>query len=325
MAFFNREEDLDGIAKSFAKNQNMNEEEIRQKMHTNPTGWKKDLDSWSAANSKHKDRFNPEVGGKVDEKNMRKLKGYKKSIIPDRMRRESEVDRLYSMHAVDTARDNGQSLYGRGASGGWGETQKQAKSATFSQKFSNLARHVNPLGGSSRESLGSSIGFAGRDAKILASKGSKMEALGARVLTPGFGAFMAYSALSSEDPFAEYTAGIVGGAAVQQGWRVGKALGNFTPGASHLARISMGTGMAVAATTIGVGAVLAQNDLFSNESFIGKQAKKLHRKETFNMYNDTEQSLTMRQAGLRKLSSSHLNNREQLLGNEAGILRNSQV
>ena len=81
-------------------------------------------------------------------------------------------------------------------------------------------------------------------------------------------------------------------------------------------RQKVSAGLAVAGTAL-VGGV---RDIMSNESSIRKFAKNVSTKELTVGQQNTNQSITARQASLQKLAKSGLNDRGLLIGNEASIL-----
>lgn len=313
--------------------------DIDQIIRNNPRSYADELDKKAMANVSHPDRHRPEVRDNLSQKNMRNIKGITPSIggiplggvVSDRVPfiggtyqgLTSDVDRFTKMVSLDQDKKTGARLHGRGAESGYGHTIAQAKMASRSTRAMDFVRHLNPLGGSSMESYKMAMGFTGRDSRILAAKGNFMENINRRAIGPAVGLFMATGALESDDPLTEYAAGVLAGAGVQQGWRAGKSFANVL-GPTHTRRIGFGLLGGATMAAVGAGVVLGQADMFKNDSFIAKQAKSAYSRESFSSLKDTQASLTMRQAGLEKLSSSYLNNRQQLLGNEASVLRNSQ-
>ena len=311
---------LDRKANSFSKAHGMNPLEIKEMMLNNPNNYEAELDRLSTSNITHKDRYKKGVAENIDQNKMRNLGGMKSPILG----LQSDVNRYTQMLSTDFDKSIGHNLYGRGVESGYGHTLAQAKMASRGARLADLANNLNPLGASARESFMMSMGFTGRDSRILAAKGGLMENMNRKLLAPAFGIFMAAGAIDSDTPLTDYATGIAVGAGAQQGWRAGKSFANnFGP--THLKRLGFGGLGAITMAAVPAAAILGQSDLFKNDSFIAKKAKSVYSRESFSSLQDTQASLTMRRAGLEKLSSSYLNNRQQLLGNEASILRNSQI
>ena len=333
---------LDRKANSFAKAHGMNPLEIKEMMLNNPEGYKQELDRLATSNINHPDRFQAGVAENLDQKGMSNLGGMKRYAIPlpnaiskrlpENFKNtqiwggmQSDVNRYTQMLSNDFNKSIGYNLHGKGVESGYGHTLAQAKMATKGAQLADFGRNLMPLGASARESFLMSMGFTGRDSKLLAAKsGGIMENLNRRVLAPAFGLFMAAGAADSDTPLADYATGVTVGAGLQQGWRAGKSFGNVL-GPSHLKRLGFGGLGAAAMAAAPAAVILGQSDMFKNDSFVAKKAKSVYSRESFAMTQDTQASLTMRRAGLEKLSSSYLNNRQQLLGNEASILRGSQI
>lgn len=322
------------MAKTFSKAHGFKEEEILDILRDNPNNYKQELDRKAFSNITDPVRYRAGMEDKLTTNNMRNLGGMPPKLfgtIPlgtningKAYGIKSDVDRFAQMVDKDFEKSIGHSLHGRGVTTGYGHTKAQAAMASRGTRVADFMGHMNPLGASSRDSIMTSMGFAGRDSRILAAKGNFMESMNRRVLGPAFGMYMAASSLQSDSPLTEYATGVAVGAGLQQGWRAGKSFGNIIS-ASHKFRIAGGLVGGGLAAAVPAALIMGHADMFKNDSFIAKQAKQIYSRETFASSRDTQTSLTMRQAGLEKLSSSYLNNRQQLLGNEASILKNSQA
>lgn len=315
----------DKDSKVFGRSHNYDPAQIKEIMASNqqtPGVWQNDLDRKVMANSNNPKRYRADVLDKLDTTGMRNFAA-------------GDVNRYVNMVAADFDKDKGRNLAARGESSAFGHSLKQANTASFGQKALSLGNHLLPFGASSRDAVLTTMGFSSRDSKILAAKGSMMEKINRRVLAPAFGLSMLYAATDSEDPGTDYATSVAAGAGLIQGWRVGRDLGNFggVPlvgkagwnKATHFRRLSRGLAGAALGAAIPTMAIAGQAAMFKNDSFVGKSAKKAYSREMNGSLKETRESLTMRQAGLEKLSSSYLNNRQQLLGNEASILRNAQM
>ena len=227
--------------------------------------------------------------------------------------------------AVDQAenqanKDQGKGLGRFSSEGGYGHSLAQAKVASTGEKLGTFLSHANIFGGSSRESLLNNLGILTADQKVQLAKAGGFNKLLTKTMTGGAGLFIAYSALQSDDPGNELIASTAAGWGIMQGWRVGKSFGSVLH-ASHVSRVGFGAVGSVGTAAIGYGAVKSFADLTSNESVIVDYLKSTTSREVFAKSRDSDLSLTLRQAAMQKLSASSLNNRGQLLGNEAQILR----
>lgn len=300
----------DDFIKRAARNHGMSQADIRD-MIKNNDNWESLLDkqAFNKAKGGIKNRALEEAGD-IDLNNMRHLNS-------------KGIDKFVNMQANDKAKKTGERLYGYGEKTGWGSTVAQAKQASFGTRLKTFVGHANPFGASSRASFADGVGSTGANTRALAAKGSKMSKFNRRVLMPGVAAFTAYDALQSEDPLTSYGTFAAGSWGLQQGWRVGKA-GADVISPSLLTRVPLGGMAAIGSAAVAGGGIWALGDLTKNDSSITKKAKSLYARETMASNKATNESLTMRSAALNKLSSSSLNNRQQLLGNEANILKNAQ-
>lgn len=321
------------MAKTFSKAHGYKESEILDILRDNPKNIDQALDNKAFANITDPVRYRAGMEDKLTSHNMRNLGGMPPKLlgVPLGTSRngksigmKSDVNRFAQMVDKDFEKSIGHSLHGRGVTTGYGHSKAQAAMASRGTRIADFMGHMNPLGASSRDSIMTSMGFAGRDSRILAAKGNFMESMNRRVLGPAFGMYMAATALQSDAPLTEYATGVAVGAGLQQGWRAGKSFGNIIS-ATHKFRIAGGLVGGGLAAAVPAALIMGHADMFKNDSFIAKQAKQIYSRETFASSRETQTSLTMRQAGLEKLSSSYLNNRQQLLGNEASILKNSQA
>ena len=328
------------ISKRFSKAHGFKKEEVDEVIKSNPNNFNKKLDRMAFSNITNPIRFKEELTDKLTSTNMRNLGGMIPRIgIPGtsasvplgktlsnglHIGMKSDVDRFAKMVETDYNKKLGVSLNGRGVTSGFSATRAEVANASRGVRASNFLSHMNPFGASARESVMTSMGFTGRDSRILAAKGNMMESFSRRALAPAFGIMMAADAMNSDTPLASYATGIAVGTGLQQGWRAGKA-GASIISTAHKARLAGGAIGAGIMAAIPAAAIMGQADLLNNDSFVAKQAKKAYTRETYAMGRETQTSLTMRQAGLEKLSSSYLNNRQQLLGNEAAILKNAQL
>lgn len=299
----------DKYIKRFAKNHGLSQSDVRDLIRDNPTNWESVLDT--KAFSSAAGRLGEDAMKGIDPKNMRHLT-------------EDGVKRYAKMTGVDAKKDKGLGLTGYGAKTGFGNSIDQVNKASRGQRWAKVAEAANPFGAPSRSALSDSVGWSGGNTKALAAKGSLMNKISRRVLLPGAGLITAYDALQSEDPLNNFATVSAGGWGLQYGYGLGKAVTDATIGPSKIGRLVGGGGLAVAGAAAAAGTMWAIGDMGKNDSTMTKKAKTFYKRETFAASKDTQETLTMRRAALNKLSSSSLNNRGQLLGNEANILKNAQ-
>lgn len=320
---FNKEQERK--IKKFSKVNDMTPDFVRTAAETSGTSLNNTLDSLAYSVSKSPFKHNAEVRDLTNTSGMRNL--------------TQDQSRLYlNSVAQGLAKDSGKGpdklskLYGWSEKNGWHHTVAQARTASYGQRLLDFTRQVNPFGGSAAESWLTSAGFSGKHGKMLAAKNGGMAAFSHRFMLPATGIATGLYALSSEDPLNNYASTVAMGAGLQQGWRIGKSAANVIGiGTSENKLIANGSRIlgggigAVSMAAVGFGAIWAAGDATKTDSEITKMAKKFSKTEQMVSTYDRQTALTMRQAGLQKLSSSYLNNRQQLLGNEALVLKNMQM
>lgn len=300
----------------FAKMNNLPISQVEESIK-NSSNWKLSLDTLALQQSKKVQRpgllsGTNYISDDLDVKGMR-------NMTP------KDIRSYGKMEYIGKAKEAGTTGYGFSNKGGWGLSVKDANNLSRGEKVKTFARHLNPLGASSMNTLGESVGVTGQNTKALAAKGSLMSKASRRVLYPAFAGLTAYSAFNSEDPLNEFATTVGTMYGMQQGWRIGKSGADaFIPGkSSHFKRIPIGLAGAAAGAAIVGGGIAALGDLGKNDSAITKRVKQFQKRDLYAGIRDTQQSLTLRRSALDKLSSSSLNNRGQLLGNEAAILKNA--
>lgn len=144
--------------------------------------------------------------------------------------------------------------------------------------------------------------------------------------TAAQGLGLAWVTATSEDPITEGVATYLSSTVLQGGWQAGKAWGSVLATkkapkfVKHGLRVGLGA-TAVVPAALTYGAVKLAGDLFKADSTAVDFVRKLGSQEARHQIQETRATATMRQAALQKLSSSSLNNRGQLLGNEALALK----
>lgn len=194
----------------------------------------------------------------------------------------------------------------------WGYMARTTAEAAFSPSWL--------FTGAGRDMMLSNMGVLTKSTKAqMAQSGMVSKTfLGLGMAAGAFG--NAYIAASSDSPINESIATLLGSTGVQAGWRSGKSIAGLWKG-GHMSRITLGSVGAVARGGLAYGLTKIAGDFFEQESVVADFAKKLSTREAFSFTPDTKATATMRQAALQKLSSSSLNNRGQLLGNEALALK----
>lgn len=316
----------DDYIKRFSKTHKMPFEDVKNLIN-NSADWENVLDKTAFENAKlngakqgfiskyiKKDKISQEtldVAGDLDTKNMRHMT-------------PNGINNYAKMQAVDRAKDSGKFIAGRGENTGYSTSVKQARDMPQSERWKKLGASMMPLGRSSMDSMSDAIGTTGANTKALAAKGSIMNKLSRRVIMPSVGILTAYDAINAEDPLNSYATFAGASWGVQQGWRIGRDASDVMGTPSALKRIPLGAAGAVGLGAAVGGSMWALGDISRNDSAITKKAKSYYRRETMATTQDTRESLTMRASAFDKLSASSMNNRGQLLGNEANILKNAQ-
>lgn len=229
---------------------------------------------------------------------------------------------------VEDAKDAGTGNLGDfGVKTGTSHTLAQARAVAEKQGaglFSPLGKDMmgHFVGASAKESFMNSLGLMTADQKRLYSRPGVSNFI-ARNSIRSAGLFNIYTALTSDDPIIDTTAQVISGFGMQAGWRGGKAAANVLFGKSvgHASRVLLGGAGAVAGLAIPLIGAEIMKDITKSDSGIKKVVKNSYKQESLVEDRSSRMALTMRQAGLQKLASSHLNDRGMLLGNEAAILK----
>lgn len=321
---FNKEQERK--IKKFSKVNDMTSDFVRTAAETSGKSLDDTLDSLAYSVSKSPYKHNAEVMGATNIKGMRNLtQGQSKTYI-------DSVAQGIAKESGKGPSNKLSKLYGWDEKSGWHHSVAQARTASYGQRVTDLIGQVNPFGGSAAEAWLTSMGFSGKHGKMLAAKNGGFAAFNHRFLLPATGIASGLYSLGTEDPLNNYASTVAMGAGIQQGWRIGKSAANVIGmGTSENKLIANGSRIlgggigAVSMAAVGFGAIWAAGDATKTDSEITKLAKKFSKTEQMVSTYDRQTALTMRQAGLQKLSSSYLNNRQQLLGNEALVLKNMQM
>ena len=263
--------------------------------------------------------------------NTAKLSGYL-TIEGSRFLNQSQLEKSLQYAKNEIKKDSGSNLHAFGIRTGWSHSAAQAAQASRSERLAAFFRLANPFGASSREILSSNLGRMTSELKIQNAKSGSFGRVFGRMGTASNVLFTGAVALQSEDPLNEFVATTALTWGVQHGWRKGKALGSLamyggdvtgvaTFLGRHTPRVLMGGLMGGAVGAIGYGSFKLQTDLTRSDSNIVGAIRNFTTRENSVNIQDSQLTLTMRQQALQKLSSSALNNRGQLLGNEADVLR----
>lgn len=294
---------------------------------------KQELDQTSFDRLYMKDQLNisNEKMERLSSINTAKLSGYL-TIEGSRFLNQSQLEKSLQYAKNEIKKDSGSNLHAFGVRTGWSHSAAQAAQASRLERAGAFFRLANPVGASSREILSSNLGRMTSELKIQNAKSGSFGRVFGRIGTASNVLFTGAVALQSDDPLNEFVATTALTWGVQHGWRTGKALGSLAmyggdvTGAAtflgrHAPRVLMGGLMGGAVGAIGYGSFKLQTDLTKSDSNIVGAIRNFTTRENSVNIQDSQLTLTMRQQALQKLSSSALNNRGQLLGNEADVLR----
>lgn len=232
-------------------------------------------------------------------------------------------------HGLNEAlKDQGKNLWNSpGVYTGFAVTKTQLEKATFAERVKYAAgtlADTSLVTAAGRDMLLGNAGWLSRTAKIQMLRSN----IFSRTLQTGFAigpaALGLYAANDSENPANSLIVSTLAGTSLQAGWRYGKALGSVVSN-STLSRVAFGAPTAALSGLSTWAAIAGIMDLGSNDSRLVGAAKKFSTKEAFSFTPDSKVTATMRQRALQKLSSSSMNSRGQLLGNEAMILRGAPM
>lgn len=245
---------------------------------------------------------------------------------------KAQLEKSLDYARNESIKDSGRDLHAFGIRSGWSHSAAQAAQASRLERARTFFKLANPFGASSRELLNSNLGRMTSEMKIQNAKGGSFGRVFGRVGTASNVVIAGAMALQSDNPFNEFVATTALTWGVQKGWRDGKALGSLamyggevtgvgTFLGRHASRVAVGGLAAGALGAIGYGGFKLQTDLTKSDSNVVQMVKNFTTRENSVNIQDSQLTLTMRQQALQKLSSSALNNRGQLLGNEADVLR----
>lgn len=223
----------------------------------------------------------------------------------------------------DARREMGKtSFFGAGFSGERGALSvEQQAGHSIGQRIGNNARAiVNVLGQGTVESTMNMLGVNTAAQNNMASRSMKSK-LGS-MINPALGAYMLYDAVKDGEAPWEFAGDTASMVLASRAYGVGQAVTAMFNGGNMARRVVGGVlgGGVFAAGTI---ATMAGSDLLKNESQIASFLKKTSTPELMASAAQNENTLTMRQRALQKMSNSAMNDRGQLLGSEAAVLRGS--
>lgn len=207
--------------------------------------------------------------------------------------------------------------------GDFGIGAKAAKEASAGQLFKRAGIFATGGSGYKRELLANSFGFI---SKQQAAQKGLMNFFTNKMLIPATALFSLYDSAKSgdiSDFFVNSSFGIGAGIGGRIGQSLalgaGRAIGFETLGLRMLGGLGLGVGGlavgALVAGTVSLGASF--ND---SNNLLARTADKMRYSSLVNDFTQTDTTLTHRQRALEQISKSALNNRGQLLGNEASIL-----
>jgi hypothetical protein len=203
-----------------------------------------------------------------------------------------------------------------GLNKGYGNGMMGASRSSRMDHVKNIPRAV--LG--SGDALANAFGILTPTQKLQSRTGSLATRMINASIPLGVTGFSAMQMMSGEDPM-DIVSTNLSFAAGMTGFRVGKAVGGAVT--RGLGGIAAGGALGFTAAMVGTQAVFdGAKDLTSNESEIAKIAKSVYTRESMANMRDSRESLTLRGRTLEKLSSSGMNDRRTLLGNEALVMKN---
>lgn len=218
---------------------------------------------------------------------------------------------------------------------GWGMSYKQFKAAETKDFAKRSAFFLNPLNAATREDTLNTLGMLSKSQKAQVAKGGIVNKA-FHMAIPGVTAFGVGSTLAEGGDFSDYMTDIMAPeVGMFYGWRAGKSMGH-TMGSMVSGKSAKSAGFKAMSGILGgaVGAVTgalafgaaASGIKSSNDSnnFIKRSAhdiKGLDLTSDFLVNQNTMKQTTQRRRALDQLSKSSLNNRGQLMGNEAMIMR----
>lgn len=232
--------------------------------------------------------------------------------------RKLSINKNGRMSSIFPARDM-TGLY----TGSWGIGAKDASLATSGQMFKRSALFAFGGAGYKREALLNSFGLLSKQQKVQKGIGAALQ----RKLIPGVALYSAYKAFASGNGFEDIAvnAGTLFGGSV--GMRtgqslamgLGRAVGMGRMGMMGAGIVGMGLGAIAGAAIIGGAAYTIATSTQSN-NWINKLAASARSSDFHKDFVQTDLSLTHRQRALEQISKSAMNNRGQILGNEASVL-----
>lgn len=201
--------------------------------------------------------------------------------------------------------------------------------ASAGEHFSRAAIFATAGSGLKRESFMNSLGFLTKHQKAevkLSSSGALLKSQ--KWLIPGFAAITGAETLLSGGDITDYAADyIIPETLLFTGWNAGKNAGyGIAKSLGAGGRTMLGAGLAlggtaaVAGLAVGVAAGYLLTESTNSNNLIRETAHDILNADFDSEHATTQSSLTHRQRAMNKLSKSSLNDRGQLVGNEASIL-----
>ena len=215
---------------------------------------------------------------------------------------------------------------------GWGMNYGDFSRAKTGDLAGRAKFFMNPLNAATREDALNTMGMLSKAQKSAVSSGGFLQKA-FHMAIPGATAFgMAATMADGGDGFdymAQVAAPEIG---LLGGWRAGKAVGqtagslvsnNSKKGLAFRAAAGVTGGIAGALTgALALGAVAEGiHSAGDSNNFIKKSAHEIRSTDLVSDFVVNQNTLTHRRKALQQLSKSSLNNRGQLMGNEAMIMR----
>ncbi len=207
--------------------------------------------------------------------------------------------------------------------GNWGLASGELKTASAGQLFRRGMGFAVGGSGYKREALANSFGLL---SKQQATQKGIMAAF-QRKLVPGFGLFTAFDMASRNQGISDYTTQALALTGASVGFRFSQNIGLAQGKIMRLKgwKLSAFGGLrgiigGIGGAALLGGAAYVASEFTNSNNFINQAAGNLRSADFVSKFTETNLTTTNRQRALEKISKSALNNRGQILGNEASVL-----
>lgn len=211
---------------------------------------------------------------------------------------------------------------------GWGLSFKEFNQATSSNLAKRAAFFTNPFNASVREDALNTVGLLSKAQKNAVQNSGILNRV-FHTMIPGATAIGLGSTIAEGGDGFDYIADVAAPeVAAFGGWRAGKATSTAlasTMTKSFNAKAAAGLVGGVTGAVIGGAATLAITQTIKSSADSNNLIKQTHKSLTSADFSNpvmvTQNTMTSRRRAMEQLSKSSLNNRGQILGNEASIMR----